>query len=325
MVSVIVPIYNVEAYISACLLSISKQTYKELEVILVDDCGTDRSMAIAEAFCKDYQGPIQFRIVKHTHNRGLSAARNTGIDAAEGEYISFLDSDDYIDSHFFEYLLRESEGSLMVVSAPMAEKDKEIYVYNQTWVYDCLKEIAPSDYASYFLLEKVCHTAWGKIARRELYAHIRFREGKNNEDSLFNLDAIPYIESQTLPIRVIPECLYYYRQRNNSICFASDDKINIQTVSNLEEIVEKCRVVHPELVGDLEKKRIRTIYGGIFHSLETTHHMQSYLWKCKQLGKYSFRQIDEIGLPNLSHYCRIFRYFPIAYWVYYRTRTSIVL
>ena len=57
MVSVIVPIYNVEAYISACLLSISQQTYKELEVILVDDCGTDRSMAIAEAFCKDYQGP----------------------------------------------------------------------------------------------------------------------------------------------------------------------------------------------------------------------------------------------------------------------------
>ena len=133
------------------------------------------------------------------------------------------------------------------------------------------------------------------------------------------------IESQTLPIRVIPECLYYYRQRDNSICFASDDKINIQTISNLEEIVEKCKRVHPELVGDLQKKRIRTIYGGIFYSLETTRHFPSYLWKCKQLAVYSFRRIDEIGLDNLSHYSRLFRYFPTAYWVYYRARTSVAL
>ena len=325
MVSVVIPIYNVEPYISTCLWSIANQTYKDLEVILVDDCGTDKSMAIAEQFCNAYQGPIRFRILHHTHNRGLSAARNTGIDAAQGEYISFVDSDDYIDSRFFECLLSASEGCLMVVSAPMAVKNSEAYVYNEKWLYGGQKDISPSEYASYFLLEKVCHTAWGKIARRELYTHVRFREGKNNEDSLFNMDAISYIESQTLPIRVIPECLYYYRQRDNSICFASDDKINIQTISNLEEIVEKCKRVHPELVGDLQKKRIRTIYGGIFYSLETTRHFPSYLWKCKQLAGYSFRRIDEIGLANLSHYSRLFRYFPTAYWVYYRARTSFAL
>ena len=94
-VSIIVPVYNVEQYIERCILSVVHQTYTgQMECILVDDRGTDKSIAIVEQFIASYDGSIDFRILHHTCNRGLSAARNTGTDAATGDYIFYLDSDD---------------------------------------------------------------------------------------------------------------------------------------------------------------------------------------------------------------------------------------
>ena len=93
--SIIIPIYNVAPYIECCLDSVARQTMTEdVECVLVDDCGTDDSMEIAERYVLNYQGPIRFRIVRHKKNRGLSAARNSGISHATGEYVFFLDSDD---------------------------------------------------------------------------------------------------------------------------------------------------------------------------------------------------------------------------------------
>ena len=94
-ISIIIPVYNVEKYIEACLHSVMAQTYTgPMECILVDDCGQDNSIGVAEKMISDYQGTIHFRILHHDHNRGQSAARNTGMDAATGEYIFFSDSDD---------------------------------------------------------------------------------------------------------------------------------------------------------------------------------------------------------------------------------------
>lgn len=321
MISVIVPIYNVAPYIEECLTSITRQTYTDLEVLLIDDCGTDSSMQIAEAFCKSCSGNIRFKIIHHSLNRGLSAARNTGIEAATGDFISFVDSDDYLDPHFFERLMKECNDSLMVVSAPMAVRDEEITVYRPDWIASKSKIITPDKFAEYFLLEKVCHTAWGKIVRKSLYEQVRFREGRNNEDTLFNLDAIQFIEAQDLPIRVVTECLYFYRQRENSICFAKNDDINIQSINNLDEVIEKCKVIHPELVGDLQKKQIRTLYRSIFYALETTRDFRAYIWECNKLKQYNIRLIDQLQLPNMSHYSRIFRRFPAIYWIYYRIAT----
>jgi len=94
-VSIIIPLYNVKKYISDCLLSVARQTFRgKIECIIVDDCGTDNSVTLAEQFIAGYDGPIEFTMCHHNHNRGLSAARNTGIDVATGDYIYFLDSDD---------------------------------------------------------------------------------------------------------------------------------------------------------------------------------------------------------------------------------------
>ena len=97
-VSIIVPVYNVSPYVEDCIHSVMRQTYDgKVECIVVDDCGTDDSMAIVERLIAEYTGPIIFKVLHHTHNRGLSEARNTGINAATGEWLWFIDSDDWIE------------------------------------------------------------------------------------------------------------------------------------------------------------------------------------------------------------------------------------
>lgn len=95
-VSIIIPVYNVSQYIVRCLDSISAQTYPDIECLLIDDCGTDNSINIAEQFMQAYNGPIHFSIIYHHQNQGQGVARNTGIHAAMGDYVFFLDSDDAI-------------------------------------------------------------------------------------------------------------------------------------------------------------------------------------------------------------------------------------
>ena len=90
-VSIIIPVYNVENYLVRCLDSVTAQTCQDIECILVDDCGNDHSVQIAEDYIQTYQGPIVFKFLHHTKNRGLAAARNTGIDAATGDYLFFPD------------------------------------------------------------------------------------------------------------------------------------------------------------------------------------------------------------------------------------------
>ena len=93
-VSVVVPVYNVKEYIKECLSSIQNQTYKDLEILCIDDCGTDNSIKIAEEIA---QKDNRIKIIRHEHNKGLGGARNTGLDNASGEFIFFIDSDDFIE------------------------------------------------------------------------------------------------------------------------------------------------------------------------------------------------------------------------------------
>ena len=123
-ISIVVPVYNVEAYIEDCLKSVAAQTYKgEIECIIINDCTPDNSCAVIEHFVKEYNGPIEFKLLHHTVNRGLSAARNTGIDVATGDYIYFLDSDDEITPDCLEHL-----------AAPLAENAYDFVIGNYTTI-----------------------------------------------------------------------------------------------------------------------------------------------------------------------------------------------
>ena len=105
-VSIIIPVYNVEQYIEECLRSVMRQTYcGAMECLIVDDCGTDESIAIVERLIGEYSGPIRFEILHHEHNRGVAAARNTGTMKAKGDYIYYLDSDDEITADCIEKMM----------------------------------------------------------------------------------------------------------------------------------------------------------------------------------------------------------------------------
>lgn len=111
-VSIIVPLYNVESYIGGCLQSVANQTCNaEIECIIVDDCGTDNSLAITEDFVRHYSGNVNFIILHHENNRGLSASRNTGIAASTGEYLFFLDSDDTMSDDCIDKMLDAMQSS----------------------------------------------------------------------------------------------------------------------------------------------------------------------------------------------------------------------
>lgn len=106
-ISIIVPIYNVEHYIEQCLISVAQQSMTEgVECILVNDCGGDNSIKIAETFIERYSGNVKFSIIHHEKNKGLSAARNSGIRVAKGKYLLFLDSDDFLLPHCLSYLFK---------------------------------------------------------------------------------------------------------------------------------------------------------------------------------------------------------------------------
>src|SRR5574344_647377 len=127
-VSIIIPIYNVEKYVAKCINSVISQTYdhSKIECIIVNDCTPDCSMDIVNEIISRYNGDMTFIIHNHNHNQGLSAARNTGIDFATGQYIYFLDSDDYIYPNTIETLLSATENNTidLVIGNYYKEFDK---------------------------------------------------------------------------------------------------------------------------------------------------------------------------------------------------------
>lgn len=116
-VSIIIPVYQVSAYIERCIRSVLNQTYKEIECIIVNDATQDDSIEKCQQLIENYRGEIRFKIVNHNANRGLSAARNTGIDAASESYIFYLDGDDEISSDCIEKLVKpcKKDGSIEMV------------------------------------------------------------------------------------------------------------------------------------------------------------------------------------------------------------------
>lgn len=218
-ISIIIPIYNVEEYIEECLQSVIRQTYKgEIECILVDDCGKDDSIAIAERLIADYKGKITFRILHHEHNRGLSAARNTGTDAATGDYIYYLDSDDYISDDCIEQLV-----------APLLTRDYDMVIgdyetFGDYQIPSLLFENQPELIGNKLIFHELAErqlpvTAWNKLCKLSFLKRngIDFLEGQLHEDDLWTYK----ICISALQLSIQKKVTYYYRQRGNSIVYDS--------------------------------------------------------------------------------------------------------
>lgn len=222
-VSIIVPIYNVEKYLKRCIESLVNQTLQEIEIILVNDGSTDYSAMIAKDFKKQYPQKI---VYLEKENGGLSDARNYGIPYAKGEYIAFLDSDDYIEKDTYEkmYELAKKESSDMVECDFYWEYPNKTKV-DTGKIYHNKKEMA----------EKVRVVAWNKLIKREILekAKIEFPKGYRYEDVEFTYKLIPHLEK----VSFLKEPCIHYIQRENSISNSQNERTK-EIFDVLEHVID---------------------------------------------------------------------------------------
>lgn len=211
MVSVIVPIYKVEHYLSRCVDSILAQTYTNLEVILVDDGSPDNCPSICDEYAKK---DSRVKVV-HKKNGGLSSARNAGLDVANGKYISFIDSDDWVENCFIENLVNALESENADMSACKFCRTKGD-VATREWFIEAVKVIKEEKFASIFLESSYAGYACNKLFKSDIIKNnnLRFDEKIfNGEDFPFTTEYILYVNK----VAYIEQDLYYYYFRETGI------------------------------------------------------------------------------------------------------------
>jgi len=201
LISVIIPIYNVEKYVADAICSVVRQTHTNWELLLIDDGSTDRSGCI----CDDYASRDARIHVFHTTNGGLSHARNVGLSHAHGDWIQFLDGDDYLAPHALETLLRHSDGVDAVVGGICEVPKQQLYrCVTAPQTYNRFSDIAHN---LEHLYNNGIISAWSKLYRADSL-QIRFDETIHHaEDLPFALEYLPTCNG----IRLIPDILFYYR------------------------------------------------------------------------------------------------------------------
>lgn len=217
--SIIVPVYKVEAYLQECIDSILAQSYTDFEMILVDDGSPDR----CGEMCDKYADKDPRIKVIHQKNGGLSAARNTGIDASKGEFITFVDSDDFIGKDFYKRamcLVNNDNRRIDIVEMPVEihfNKKEKRELYGNLSKKDIIKS-SPETITAWMQMNGTAHTyAWNKIYHRSLFDNLRFPEGRLFED----VHTVPRLMTKGRRIafcgNTTPEERYYYRFRESSI------------------------------------------------------------------------------------------------------------
>ena len=233
-VSIIIPVYNVEPYVEDCIRSVIRQTYGgKMECIVVDDCGTDNSMDVVERVIGEYNGPIPFRILHHEHNRGISAARNTGMDAATGDYLFFLDSDDELTDDCIEKLTEPlvkewydvvigNVGAYHLLSSGKWEKKSILQI-----------KIADNTLLKQPAILRTCRTGWNQTAWNKLYKassvranHLSFKEGLVHEDNLWSFQIACLASS----LYVLNHVTYIYKIREGSITYPFCKKQKVEAL-----------------------------------------------------------------------------------------------
>ena len=237
--SVIVPVYNVEKYLERCLDSIINQTLKDIEIICINDGSTDNSLSILEEYKKkDYR-----IVIINQKNKGLAVARNVGIEIAQGEYLAFVDSDDWINPNFLECLYdsaKENNCDIAVGNifrVPDRGKTTPFLQYKETKIYeDTNSKFEICD------IPKMCYV-WNRIYKREklIKNKIKFIEGKVYEDVLFSHKALYYSGK----LITVPDAIYYYFRHSNSIVAKTHrNKKFIKDAQYAEKLSEDFRREH---------------------------------------------------------------------------------
>ncbi len=218
LISIIIPVYNVEKYLPECLDSVINQTYKNLEILLIDDGSPDNSGKI----CDEYAEKDARIKVIHKENGGVSSARNLGLDIATGEYITFIDSDDFVDEHYVEYLYNDltyqsSDMSFCGFSKYFGQAvEPYVECFPNNLKVDCGNKHFQSFFQSFFRFnDTVFGSACRILYKKEIVKDIRFNSNiKISEDLVFALNCI----FKSASISYVDKSLYFYRINDQSAC-----------------------------------------------------------------------------------------------------------
>ena len=243
VISIIIPIYNVEKYVAECLNSVISQTYdhSKIECIIVNDCTPDKSMDIVNKIIGKYSGEMTFITHRHKENKGLSSARNTGISIATGEYLYFLDSDDYIYPNSIELLM---EG---------VEKYKDIDIVVGNFFDERLNRPLMNIHNNemlksvdlLFLGKMENKSACNNLIKRNLFSlhNLRFPVGRYYEDIVLKYQLFSYVNK----VYVVSQCTYFYRDNLNGI-------IRKQSIEKLSKSIDDYLFALDFFISNLNEK-----------------------------------------------------------------------
>lgn len=317
LISVIVPVYNVEKYLSECLLSLKNQTYKNIEIIMVNDGSTDGSANICREFC---DCDNRFSLIEQA-NQGLGAARNAGIDRAAGKYLCFVDSDDLVHEDYIMIMYQnliaygadismcgyikfdDEEGG-----CPKDSGDNSPYIYNRAQLIDDLATTGPDNRSEPLVI--VCD----KLISADFFKHVRF-PNKLHEDEFI---AHEYILGGYKIVRT-DKALYFYRQRSMSITgkngadnfrhFDIVDAMDLRLKAFVNEDDETFKKI---LLSVFENLTI--VY--LLHS-NKNNKLKSVFKVYPVYGKILFKHAAKLSLRQFIHYCLFLfspSYFKKRYW-----------
>jgi glycosyltransferase involved in cell wall biosynthesis len=305
-ISVIVPIFNVEKYLYKCIDSIINQTYASLEIILIDDGSTDNCGVI----CDDYSLKDNRIKIIHKQNGGLSDARNAGLDVATGNYISFIDSDDYIHKRFYETLInlivKYNADIAQCEYSNIYEEDTNNFSNDKFNINERITVLYNNNSALNNLFnENYINTVvvWNKLYKRELFKNIRYPKGKVHEDEYTTYRVL----FNTKKMILTRKRMYYYVQRSTSIMGKG---FSIKHLDKLDAYYEQILFYNDKKLFELEDKAKSTFEGLIEEAmisvLKSKFHNQNEVFK-NLINYYRNNYVLFINNSNISFKKKVIR------------------
>lgn len=291
VISVIVPVYNVESFLNQCIRSIVQQEYKALEIILVDDGSTDRSPHICDEWAKTDK---RIKVI-HTKNGGGGKARNIALDIARGEFIGFVDSDDYIASDFYKHLMNLITSEIDIAECSYLETDGDNAQFADPGKDMIMKytvaEAMKENIQDHFFRQLI----WNKLYRRRVVGDIRFPEGKKIDDEFWTYQVIGNARAL---IRSTAK-LYAYRQQENSVMHSLKPDKRLQALDAKAKRHDYICHYFPELLDiSLNNLCFSCIYQGQFvlRFMKGQERKEALSYIKKVLNKYPVDAYSKLGI-----------------------------
>lgn len=315
-VSIIIPVYNVSLYIKDCLTSVMNQTYEDLEVVIVNDKTQDNSMEIVQSLLDSSRIPFPVKIVEHESNKGLSAARNTGIHHSTGQYLYFLDSDDVITADCIELLV-----------APLSANPQTDIVIGDYKVTNSdsffpplkLKDSIIKGHAAIiksYMKEKIYVMAWNKLVRRDFITkhNLFFKEGLIHEDVLWSFQCMCMADM----VAIVKRATYIYQVRPASIkthtAFVKDYNACRTVISGLAEYAEKHQLLNNKYVYYyIEEEKIRLLYSCLHANVEKAVYERPLYDFVRMLPHANLTRILSWNLFRINKLIRDAHYYMLSY------------